>query len=180
MSLQSKGLSRVFSNTSVQKQQLFGAQLSLCSNSHIHTRLLEKFIATLKTFGLWLQYIRTHEIWGAEWNSFHNGKSDWLWGLSNLRYNILGKYSACIHAKFLQSSLTFCNPPYGRILPGSSVHGIVQARILDCPAPTGRWRHTPGCLPDPRIKPKSLMSPALADRFFTTSATWKVPYSVYS
>ena len=39
--LQSKGLSRVFSNTTVQKRQFFGAQLSLLSNSHIHTRLLE-------------------------------------------------------------------------------------------------------------------------------------------
>ena len=42
ISLQSKGLSTVFSNTTVQKHQFFGAQLSLCSNSHIHTRLLEK------------------------------------------------------------------------------------------------------------------------------------------
>ena len=37
ISLQSKGLSRVFSNTTIQKHQFFGAQLSLCSNSHIHT-----------------------------------------------------------------------------------------------------------------------------------------------
>ena len=37
-----KGLSRVFSNTTVQKYQFFGAQLSLWSNSHIHTWLLEK------------------------------------------------------------------------------------------------------------------------------------------
>ena len=35
--LQSKGLSRVFSSTTVQKHQFFGAQLSLWSNSHIHT-----------------------------------------------------------------------------------------------------------------------------------------------
>ena len=42
ISLQSKGLSRVFSNTIVQKHQFFGAQLSLASNSHIHTWLLEK------------------------------------------------------------------------------------------------------------------------------------------
>ena len=41
ISLQSKGLSRV-SNTAVQKHQFFGAQLSAYSNSHIHTRLLEK------------------------------------------------------------------------------------------------------------------------------------------
>ena len=42
ISLQSKGLLRVFSNTTVQKHQLFGAQLSLSSNSHIHIWLLAK------------------------------------------------------------------------------------------------------------------------------------------
>ena len=42
ISLQSKGLSRVFSNTTVQKHQLFSVQLSLWSNSHIHTWLQEK------------------------------------------------------------------------------------------------------------------------------------------
>ena len=40
--LQSKGLSRVFSNTTVQKHQFFSAQLSSQSNSHIHTWPLEK------------------------------------------------------------------------------------------------------------------------------------------
>ena len=42
ISLQSKGLSRVFSNTTVQKHEFFGAQLSSQSNSHIHTWPLEK------------------------------------------------------------------------------------------------------------------------------------------
>ena len=42
ISLQSKGLSRVFSNTTVQKQQFFSTQLSSQSNSHIHTWPLEK------------------------------------------------------------------------------------------------------------------------------------------
>ena len=42
ISLQSKGLSRVFSNTIVQKHQLLSAQHSSQSNSHIHTRPLEK------------------------------------------------------------------------------------------------------------------------------------------
>ena len=37
ISLQSKGLSRVFSNITVQKHQFFGPQLSFWSNSHIHT-----------------------------------------------------------------------------------------------------------------------------------------------
>ena len=42
ISLQSNELSRVFSNTTVQKHQFFCAQLSLYSNSHIHTLSLEK------------------------------------------------------------------------------------------------------------------------------------------
>ena len=42
ISLQSNGLSRVFSNTTVQKHQFFGAQPCLLSNSHIHTWPLEK------------------------------------------------------------------------------------------------------------------------------------------
>ena len=45
ISLLFKGLSRVFSNTTVQKHQLFGDQPSLRSNSHICTWLLEKIIA---------------------------------------------------------------------------------------------------------------------------------------
>ena len=51
ISLQSKGLSRVFSNTTVQKHQFFGAQPSSQSNSHSHTWLLEKTKAwTRRTF----------------------------------------------------------------------------------------------------------------------------------
>ena len=42
ISLQSKGLSRVFPNTTIQRHQFFGTQPSLWSNSHIHTWLLEK------------------------------------------------------------------------------------------------------------------------------------------
>ena len=42
ISLQSKGFSRFFSNTTVQKYQFFGTQLSLQSNSHIHIWLLGK------------------------------------------------------------------------------------------------------------------------------------------
>ena len=50
ISLQSKGLSRIFSNTTVQNHQFFSAQLSLWSNSHIHTWLLEKTALTRQTF----------------------------------------------------------------------------------------------------------------------------------
>ena len=48
ISLQSKGLSRVF-NTTVQKQQFFGAQPSLWSNSHIHTWLYGPLLAIYKS-----------------------------------------------------------------------------------------------------------------------------------
>jgi len=55
-----------------------------------------------------------------------------------------------------------CSPP------GSSVLGILQARVLErvaCPPP--------GDLPHPGIKPASLMSPILTGRLFTTSTTQK-------
>ena len=53
ISLQSKGLSRVFSNTTVQKHQFFGAQLSLWSNSHIQTWL---FLWRSKIISFWLVF----------------------------------------------------------------------------------------------------------------------------
>jgi len=49
ISLQSKGLSRVFSNSTVQKHQFHGAQLALQSNYHIHTWLMLKL--KFKYFG---------------------------------------------------------------------------------------------------------------------------------
>ena len=65
-------------------------------------------------------------------------------------------------------------------LPGSSVHGILQARLwsgLPCPLL--------GDLPDPGLEPTSLTSPVLAGRFFcfcfcfffTTSSTWEALWS---
>ena len=57
-----------------------------------------------------------------------------------------------------------CSPP------GSSVHEILQARILEWVAISLSWG-----ISDPGIEPKSLMSPASAGVFFTISATWQ-PY----
>ena len=70
--------------------------------------------------------------------------------------------------KLLQSCPTLW--PHRLQPPGSSVHEILQARTLE-------WVSVPssGDLPDPEIEPASLLSPALADRFFTTSATWEAP-----
>ena len=74
-------------------------------------------------------------------------------------------------AKSLQSCPTLCNP-MDCSPSGFSVHGILQARILDwlpCPPPRDP--------PDPGIEPASLMSPALAGGFFTTNTTWETPDS---
>ena len=75
--------------------------------------------------------------------------------------------SDCVHAQSLQSCPILCNP-MDCSLPGSSVHGISQARILEWVAISFSRD-----LPDPEIEPMSLMSPALAGGFFTTSATWE-------
>ena len=79
---------------------------------------------------------------------------------------------ACVCAKSLQSCPTFFNPT-DCSLPGSSVYGILWARILD-------WAATPssGDLPHPGIETACLASLALAGGFFTSSATWDALFHV--
>ena len=81
---------------------------------------------------------------------------------------------ACVYAKLLLSCPTLCDP-MDCSLPGSFVHGVLQARIwsgLPCPPP--------GNLPNQGIEPVSLMSPALAGGFFTTSTTWETQCIQYT
>ena len=67
--------------------------------------------------------------------------------------------------KSLESCLTLCDP-MDCSPPDSSVHGILQARVLGwLPFPS------PEDLPNPGTEPVSLMSPALSGRFFT----WEAP-----
>ena len=71
----------------------------------------------------------------------------------------------CRHvcAKLLQSCPTLSDPT-DCSLPGSFVHGILQIRILECVAmPFSKGSS------QSRTEPASLISPALASRFFTTS-----------
>ena len=63
ISLLSKGLSRVFSNTTVQKHQFSGAQPSLWSNSHIHTGLLKKLIYNFR----WRDKVETEWFSVVQW-----------------------------------------------------------------------------------------------------------------
>ena len=72
---------------------------------------------------------------------------------------------ACVRTELRQSCPTLCDPMHCSP-PGSSVYGILQARMLEwlpCPPPVD--------LPDPGMEPTSLMAPALAGSFFTTSTT---------
>ena len=80
--------------------------------------------------------------------------------------------SVCVCAQSFQSCLTLCKS-MDCSLPGSSILGILQARILE-------WVAMPssGDLPDPGIEPTSLVSPALAGGFFTTSAPQGGPIKV--
>ena len=72
-----------------------------------------------------------------------------------------------MHAKVLQLCPTPCKT-MDCSPPGSSVHGVLQARILQWVAIS----FSRGS-PDPGIEVWSLVSPALAGGFFTTSATWE-------
>ena len=83
-----------------------------------------------------------------------------------LCYNMLG-LTVCMCAKSLQSCPALCIPmDYSP--PGSSLPGILQIRILEWAAMSSSRD-----LPDPGSEPASLTPPALADGFFTTSATWE-------
>ena len=64
-----------------------------------------------------------------------------------------------------QTCLTLCDPVVCS-LPGSSVYGIIQTRTVEWVAISSSRESS-----DPGIEPESLMSAALAGRFFTTSAT---------
>ena len=69
-----------------------------------------------------------------------------------------------------QSCPTLCDP-MDSSPPGSSVHGILQARILEWVAISFSRGSS-----QPRDRILILASPALADEFFTTSATWEAIY----
>ena len=73
ISLQSKGLSRVFSNTTVQKHQFFGIQLSLLSNSHIHTWLLA-YLQKEDNHSAYLTEVRRDSMGSYYWSVLH---SEW-------------------------------------------------------------------------------------------------------
>ena len=73
----------------------------------------------------------------------------------------------CMHAKSPQSCLTLFNLMDHSLKSPLSMGFSRQEYWSELPCPP------PGALPDPEIEPASLMSPALAARFFTTSSAWE-------
>ena len=79
--------------------------------------------------------------------------------------NISPQCPSCLHAKAFQLCPTFCNPvDYSP--PGSSVHGILQARILE-------WVAISSSRGSFQAKDWTYIGSCIAGRFFTTSITWE-------
>ena len=97
------------------------------------------------------------------------GKSSVL--LIKVQNYVCNMLRACVLSHF--SCFQLCNP-MDCSSPASSVHGILQARILE-------WvtMLSSRDLPDPGIKPVSLAPAALAGRFFTTNSTWEAHVICY-
>ena len=100
---------------------------------------------TMSILGTWILVSKYHSVklkpkTNKEVNHTHTHTNRVLW-----RTGLAGKSAVCA-----QSCLTLCNPMDSN-LPGSSVHGISQARIL-------KWVviSSPGNIPDSEIKPTSL------------------------
>ena len=81
-------------------------------------------------------------------------------------------FSTCVHAQALQSCLTLCDP-MDCSLPGSSVHGVLQARILE-------WVAMPSSKGSSQPRNRTYVS-STAGRFFTHWATWETlqPHGLY-
>ena len=86
--------------------------------------------------------------------------------------NLVG-YSPCVHAKSLQLCLILCHSmDHSQQAPLSM--GFFKQECWN-----GLLYPSPRDLPDPEIKPTSLMSPALTGGFFTTSVTWEARATVH-
>ena len=100
----------------------------------------------------------------------HQARAQRTWQITPWLTEVL---CVCVCAMSLQLCLTLCDPR-DCSLPGSSVHGIFWARILEWVA-MGLTFPSPGNLANPRIKPVPLTSPPSAAVFFTAQAIWEAP-----
>ena len=89
----------------------------------------------------------------------------WTEEPGGLQFMWLQESDACMRAKSLQSCSTLCGP-MDCSPPGSSVHGILQTRILE-------WVAMPSSKGSSQPRDQTQVSASLAAWFFTTSATWE-------
>ena len=112
ISLQSKGLSRVFSNTTVQKHQFFGAQPSSQSNFHIHTWPQEKPQPWLDHFIIYLPILSSF-MTGKKFMEEGNSQSMEVITYKNVTWR---KGSYLVEGPLVLCSVSWCSPK-----PGESV-----------------------------------------------------------
>ena len=99
-------------------------------------------------------------------NWYISSITHWTWVKHNVLVDrMLQSYIRCMRTKPLQSYPTLCNP-MDCSPSGCSVHGILQARIPECVA----MPLLQGICLTQELNTMTLMSPALAGNFFTTSA----------
>ena len=113
----------------------------------------------------WLNWLN----WNP-WKSSLKKIVQWIPLSFKLHKLVLSVYTslwASISAELLQSCPTGCDS-MDCSPPGSAVRGVFQARILECVAMSPSRESS-----QPRDRTRSLTSPALAGRFFTTNATWE-------
>ena len=134
--LQSKGLSRVFSNNTFQKHQLFGAQLFFV------VQLSRPYMTVGKTIALNRRTF-VDKVMSLLFNMLSRLVITFLPRSKHLLISVWNEMN-----EVTQSCPTFCDPMDCN-LPGSSIHGIFQARVLE-------WVDisSPGDLPGPGIEPR--------------------------
>ena len=132
------------------------------STSHSDPKNGKVFVLELETGVILSPWFRGTELTSLETSSCGNSLT-----MVPIKWKFFTNKSVCC-AKSLQLCSTLCEPmDYSP--PGSSVHGILQARILEWVA-----MPPPRDLPNPGTEPISL---ALADGFCATSATWEAQIS---
>ena len=119
ISLQSKGLSRVFSNTTVQKHQFFSTQLSLWSNSHISQLLLGWLLFKKK---------KRQQMLTGMWRNWNPSTSWWDGMVFNILLNLLACYP------WISASVATCYFLQGKLgIPQGCIILHLQGQKLSSP-----------------------------------------------
>ena len=123
--------------------------------------------AGMKDGGLWGNIDARWAMSFSDWSSLQPETGTVDLGEVGFFFILSTNHLTGMHAKSLQSCLTTLWSVAGQAPPSMGFSRQEYWSGLPCPPP--------GDLPQPGIEPASVMSPALAGRFFTISATWEAP-----